>query len=123
MKKEYIDFVCALHGYMIRVKEIHWNTNSDSEHKLCDEIEDCIHGCEDRFAECVMGMEGKHFSIGDLLPVLPNAESLPSMLKELQADIMGMKKKATAETDGGLNNILDEMLENCNKFKYRVTQK
>ena len=33
MKKEYVDFICLLHGYMIRVKEIHWNTNSDAEHK------------------------------------------------------------------------------------------
>ena len=123
MKKEYTDFVCALHGYMIRVKEIHWNTSNNSEHLLCDEIEGCIHDCEDRFAECVMGMEGKHFRIGELLPVLPNAESLPAMLKEMESDIMSMKKKATAETDGGINNILDEMLENCNKFKYRVTQK
>ena len=68
-------------------------------------------------------MEGNHFKVGDLLPVLPNAESLPGMLKEFESDIMNRKKKATSEKDGGINNILDEMLENCNKFKYRVTQK
>jgi len=121
MKKEYIDFICALHGYMIRVKEIHWNTTNNSEHLLCDEIEDSIHGCEDRFAECVMGMEGKHFRIGDLLPVLPNSESLLPMLRELEDDIKDIKKKTV--NDDGLNNILDEMLETCNKYKYRSTQK
>ena len=123
MKKEYIDFVCALHGYLIRIKEIQWNTNENSTHTLCDEIQDCIAGCEDRFMECCMGMEGNHFPIGKLLPMLPNSTNLLSMLKELEKDILAMKKKATDEKSGGLMNILDEMLENCNKYKYRSTQK
>jgi len=123
MKKEYVDFVCALHGYMIRVKEIHWNTTNNSEHKLCDEIEDSLHECEDRFAECAMGMEGKHFDVGDLLPVLPNAENLIDMLKELEDDVLNLKKKITGPEYGGLFNILDDIQECCNKYKYRATQK
>ena len=122
MKKEYIDFVCALHGYLIRIKEIHWNTNNNAEHKLCDEIEDSIHECEDRFAECAMGMEDKHFAIGDLIPMLPNAEDLKGMLKELEKDILDMKKKLDGPENGGLFNILDDMQECCNKYKYRATQ-
>ena len=105
MKKEYVDFVCALHGYLIRLKEIHWNTNENSTHLLCDEIDDDIHECEDRFMECCMGMEGKHFEIGKLLPMLPNSKELIPMLKELEKDILDMKKKC------------------CNKYKYRATQK
>lgn len=123
MKKEYVDFVCALHGYLIRLKEIHWNTNENSTHLLCDEIEDDIHGCEDRFMECCMGMEGKHFEIGKLLPMLPNAKDLLGMLKEFEKDILDMSDKCASKDKAGLANILDEMLENCNKFKYRATQK
>ena len=70
-----------------------------------------------------MGMEGNHFPVGKLLPMLPNSTNLLSMLKELEKDIMDMKKKANDEKSGGLMNILDEMLENCNKYKYRSTQK
>ena len=114
MKKEYVDFVCALHGYLIRLKEIHWNTNENSTHLLCDEIDDDIHECEDRFMECCMGMEGKHFEIGKLLPMLPNSKELIPMLKELEKDI---------PENGGLFNILDDMQECCNKYKYRATQK
>lgn len=123
MKKEYVDFVCAIHGYLIRIKEIHWNTNENATHLLCDEIQDCLMGCEDRFMECCMGMEGAHFQVGKLLPMLPNANDLIPMLKELEKDILDMKKNASDERSGGLMNILDEMLENCNKFKYRATQK
>lgn len=122
MKKEYIEFVCALHGYLIRIKEIHWNTKNNAEHLLCDEIQDCIMGCEDRFMECCMGMSGEHFPLGKLLPMLPNSKELIPMLKELEKDILDMKSKASDERSAGLMNILDEALENCNKFKYRATQ-
>lgn len=122
MKKEYIEFVCALHGYLIRIKEIHWNTKNNAEHLLCDEIQDCIMGCEDRFMECCMGMSGEHFPLGKLLPMLPNSKELIPMLKELEKDILDMKSKAGDERSAGLMNILDEALENCNKFKYRATQ-
>lgn len=123
MKKNQIDFICSLHGYLIRVKEIHWNTNSDAEHKLCDDILDCIGGCEDRFTECLMGMTGEHFKIGDLKPMLPNATQLMSMLNELEGEIVDFEEKLTSKKDGGLTNVLDELLENVNKFKYRATQK
>ena len=123
MKKDYIDFACALHGYLIRVKEIHWHTDSDAEHKLCDDIEKDVHGCEDRFMECAMGMEGVKFPIGKLLPMLPNATDTMGMLKELEKDVLDLKKKLTGPENGGLFNILDDLQEICNKYKYRATQK
>ena len=123
MKKDYIDFACALHGYLIRAKEIHWNTDSDAEHKLCDDIEKDVHGCEDRFMEFAMGMEGVKFPIGKLLPMLPNATDTIGMLKELEKDVLDFKKKITGPENGGLFNILDDILECCNKYKYRSTQK
>jgi len=124
MKKNYIDFVCVLHGYLIRVKEIHWSTDSNAIHKLCDEIEDDIHDTEDRFAECVMGMEGKKFKVGNLMPMLPNAEELGGVLKEFEKDVIDFKKSIQdVPQNGGIFNILDEMIELANKYKYRATQK
>jgi len=123
MTKEQVDFICSLHGYLIRIKEIHWNTDSNSEHLLCDEVQDCIADCEDRFAECLMGMTGEHFKIGDLKPMLPRATELKAMLNELEGEVVDYEEELTSKKDGGLHNILDELLENVNKFKYRATQK
>ncbi len=123
MKKEYVDFVCAIHGYLIRAKEIHWNTSSNAEHLLSDDFHGDLLDCEDKFMECCMGMEGKHFQLGKLLPMVPNAESFIPMLKELEKDIIDMKKKCTAPEAGGLMTILDDMLECVNKYKYRATQR
>lgn len=122
MKKNIVDFICSLHGYQIRVKEIHWNTTINAEHLLCDEIIDCISDCEDRFTECAMGIEGVHFKIGDLKPLLPHSTALIPMLKEMEKEILEMEDSLTSKSDNGLINVLDELLENCNKFKYRATQ-
>ena len=122
MKKNIVDFICSLHGYQIRVKEIHWNTTINAEHLLCDEIIDCISDCEDRFTECAMGIEGVHFKIGDLKTLLPHSTALIPMLKEMEKEILEMEDSLTSKSDNGLINVLDELLENCNKFKYRATQ-
>lgn len=123
MKKNFVNFICSLHGYLIRIKEIHWNTENNAEHLLCDEITDALSDCEDRFAECAMGMAGAHFKIGDLKPMLPHSTSLIPMLKELETEILELESSLTSDKDSVLVNILDDMLENCGKYKYRATQK
>ena len=123
MEKKYIDFICSLHGYCIRVKEIHWNTDNNATHLLCDDIEEEIHDLEDRFAECIMGESGKKFKIGDLKPLLPNSEALMPMLRELEKEIIDMKKSLDEYKDGGLINVCDDLSEMRNKYKYRSTQK
>lgn len=122
MKKEYVDFICVLHGYTIRLKEIHWNTDNNAEHLLCDEILDSLFDCEDRFTECAMGLSDSHFKMGNLKPYLPNSINLKSMLNELEKDIIDFRK-TLKENEYGLYNVLDDMLESCGKYKYRSTQK
>ena len=123
MKKNFVSFICSLHGYLIRIKEIHWNTDNNAEHLLCDDISDDLADCEDRFAECAMGMAGEHFKIGDLKPMLPHSTSLIPMLKELEKEIIELEESLTMDKYNGLINILDDMLENCGKYKYRASQK
>lgn len=122
MKKEHIEFICTLHGYLIRLKEIHWNTENNAEHLLCDEILDELSSCEDRFTECAMGLSDTHFKVGDLVPYLPNSEELKPMLKELENEINDFRK-TLKDDESGLTNIIDDMLESCGKYKYRATQR
>lgn len=122
MKKEHVEFINNIHGYLIRLKEIHWNTENNSTHLLCDEIIDNLSDCQDRFTECAMGLSNKHFKIGDLIPYLPNSENLLDMLKELEGDILSFRK-TLKDNEYGLTNVIDDMLESCGKYRYRATQK
>lgn len=121
MKKEYVEFICLIHGYLIRLKEIHWHTTNNAEHLLCDEIISNLSENQDRFTECTMGLYNSHFKIGNLIPLLPNSEDLKSMLKELEEDIIDFRKKLKP-TEYSLFNIIDDMLEACGKYSYRCTQ-
>jgi len=123
MRKEYTEYVCALHGYLIRTKELHWNTQSNAEHILCDEIHSELEDCEDKFAEACMGYDGKKFRIHDLLPMLPNSTELLPMLKELEEDTLKVREKAEGYKEYGVVNIIDDILTLANKYKYRSTQK
>lgn len=123
MRKDFVNFICELHGYLIRVKEIHWNTDSNAEHTLCDDFHSELLSLEDEFAEGCMGLEGNKFEIGKLLPLVPNSRDFNQILKEFEQDVLKMKKQTSNDKYGGLNSILDDMLQLANKYKYRATQK
>jgi hypothetical protein len=68
-----------------------------------------------------MGLTDTHFKVGDLVPYLPNSEQLKPMLKELEGDIFAFKK-TLKDSESGLINVLEDMLESCGKYRYRATQ-
>lgn len=123
MRKDLMDYICSLHGYLIRLKEIHWNTDSDAEHHLCDEIADALGDCEDEFTECAMGLYGEKVKVGDLRPLLPRAESLKPMLEELLDETVKMKEDLSKGKEAGLGAVLDDIIKLANKYSYRSTQK
>lgn len=123
MKKEFVNFICEIHGYLIRVKELHWHTSSNSEHLQCDDFHSELMELEDEFTECCMGLEGKKFEIGKLLPMLPNSTSFETVLSEFEKDVLKIKKTLSDIKYSGITNVLDDMVKLANKYKYRVTQK
>lgn len=122
MKELYVYFVCLLYGYLIRTKEIHWSTDSNSTHKLCDEIYDGLDDFMDRFAEASQGVTGTHFKSESIKPVLPNSTELIPMLKELNEDVLSASERLSGKEERGLVNIIDDIVEFSNKYAYRATQ-
>ena len=123
MRKEILDYICSLHGYLIRLKEIHWSTESNSEHTISDEVSGKIGSLEDEFAETAMGHYGERIKINDLKPLLPRAEGLKPMLDELMDETVQMKKELDSDSEAGLSSILDGIIATAEKYKYRSTQK
>ena len=123
MKKEILDYICSLHGYLIRLKEFHWSTDNDAEHKLCDEISSKIGSLEDEFAETAMGHYGEKIKVNELKPLLPRAEELKPMLKELREESVDLKKKYLLNTpEAGLSSVVDVIIATAEKYEYRSTQ-
>ena len=117
-----MEYICSLHGYLIRLKEFHWSTSKNSEHTLCDEISGSVSGLEDEFAETAMGLFNVKIQVNELKPLLPRSEELKSMLSELESETIAMKKKLDKDKEAGLCNILDEIIAKAQKYSYRSTQ-
>ena len=122
MRKDLLNYICSLHGYLIRTKEIHWSTDSNAEHLLCDEIMDLVRDNEDELAESAMGLYGEKIKVGELKPYLPDAEELRPMLKELLRETVTIKKRLNKDEEAGLCNILDDIIAGAQKYLYRSTQ-
>lgn len=123
-RKTILDFLSALEGYHSLLKTIHWSTSNKSEHLLSDDIDDEILDFEDRIAEAAMGKLNTRFTIGELKTLMPEAKTIESMLKELENDIVKLKKDIGEDTDySGMHNILDEFLEKVYSWNYLRTLK
>lgn len=118
-----INFLSGLEGYHQVLKEIHWSTTCKAEHLLTDDIDESILGYEDKLAENIMGCLGVRYGIGDLKTMLPSSKNLSDILKELVNDVNSFKSELDEKKHAGILNILDDMLEDINKWKYLETFK
>ena len=124
LKEITLNFLSECEGYHQLCKGLHWSTSNKAEHLLVDNIDDEVLSFQDRVAEAVMGMTNDKFGIGELKTLLPNSKTVESMLNELEEDTLSFKDGIGEDNKrSGLINILDELLESINKFKYLRTLK
>lgn len=120
LKKENTKYLLSsIEGTHQALKMLHWSTKCKAEHLLTDEIDGDILSYEDRIAEYVMGKLNIRFGFGDLKSLLPESHDLMHILLDLENDVLSFKKDN--EEDGGLMNIIDDMLDSINKWKYLST--
>ena len=124
LKNCILEFIKKLEGYRIRTREFHWDFDSLGRHKNRDEIMDFLLKIEDDIAEDMMGFFGVRIKPGDIVPVLPKATDTITMLCELAFDITKMKHCVEGYPECyGISSILDDMMHNCNKYRYLESRK
>lgn len=123
LKKEFVLFLSVLEGNHQTLKGLHWSTDNHSRHILCDEIDDAVLEYEDKIAENAMGLLSTRIEVGELKTLLPNAKMLKDLLNELLGDIEDFRNKISGKAKGveGVENILDDFVEDINKWKYLET--
>lgn len=120
-KEKAVDFLSSLEGYHQQLKLIHWSTTSHATHLLTDDIDGDILECEDAIAENVMGILGENIGEG-LKALIPNNKELKGLLGELEDDVLDFKEEIEGDKKcAGLANILDDCLQNINKWKFLET--
>lgn len=59
MNSKVLSFVKKLEGYKTAIKALHWDSDSLSQHELCDKIADCIAEFQDTVSEVEQSITGK----------------------------------------------------------------
>ena len=122
LKEPTISFLSNIEGYHQTLKELHWSATHHALHILTDDMDEEVLKVEDSIAECVMGILGTKFGIRDLKTMLPEAKTLDGLLKEMKRDLIEFKNFVGDDAEcAGLQNILDDYMQNINKWNYLRT--
>ena len=122
LKEQTISFLSNIEGYHQLLKELHWSATHHSLHTLTDDMDEEVLEVEDSIAECVMGILDTKFGVRDLKTMLPEAKTLDGLLKEMKKDLIEFKNFVGDDAEcTGLQNILDDYMQNINKWNYLRT--
>ena len=122
LKEPTISFLSNIEGYHQTLKELHWSATHHALHILTDDMDEEVLKVEDSIAECVMGILDTKFGIRDLKTMLPEAKTLDGLLKEMKRDLIEFKNFVGDDAEcAGLQNILDDYMQNINKWNYLRT--
>lgn len=122
LKSKTLSMLSNIEGYHQCLKGLHWSATHHALHILTDEMDGEVLKTEDEIAECVMGILDTKFGVGDLKTMLPEAKTLDGLLKEMKKDLIEFKSAVGDSAElSGLHNILDDYMQNINKWNYLRT--
>lgn len=121
-KENGLNLLSNCEGYHQLLKGLHWQADNKSEHLLTDDMDSSVLDFEDKMAENIMGSLGEKFHTGELKTMLPEADNIKSLLDEMENDIASFVEEIGDDRKlGGIHNIIDDFLEDINKWKYLAT--
>lgn len=107
-----------IYGAIIRVKEIHLNTSSQTVHEHADSICWRFAHVYDKLLETILGITDSKLEFGSIRPNLPEPTNLTQVLKILRMQVSKTKEQLPGEYCNAIHNILDEFLVDINKDIY-----
>jgi hypothetical protein len=122
LRDEVLSYIKELEGFRIRLREIHWQTERHSEHKLTDDLISEFESHEDSVAEIVMGLLGVRIQVGEVVPELPAEKDLKGLLQHALNSAFHLKSKLTSAPGySGLESLIDDFMQCISKGKYLQT--
>ena len=119
-----LDYIRYIEGVRIRLREIHWETDVHSKHKLTDDIISSLEDFEDNIAEDLMGVCGFRIKVGAINPTMTNQVDLEALLCELhESSIQLCASLENQDLFAGIVNELEDLLHDIGKWKYLATFK
>lgn len=115
--KSCIDFFNTVLAAYIRLRELHFNTLSQAQHNLTNDVMPALMDYADLVMENAMGMFGRP-GLDILGGKKDKSTTIKQCLETLRTNTLNFKLSLTKETLSGITNILDDMITDLNKWIY-----
>lgn len=121
MNKKILDFVNKLEGYKTAIKQLHWDSNSLSQHELCDDIADSIAEFQDTVSEVEQSITGK-LKVNSLKPTEYKIKDLKSFVEDVLDATNSFYKevKDMGDTYVGMASDCESFLSDMQRKLYLV---
>lgn len=121
MNKKVLDYVNKLEGYKTAIKSLHWDSDSLSQHELCDKIADTIAEFQDKVSEVEQSITGK-LDKGELKPEKYKVTSLKKFVEDVLDTANTFYKSIEDEGDTytGMRSDCESFLSDMQRNLYLV---
>jgi hypothetical protein len=121
MNKKVLDFVNKLEGYKTAIKQLHWDSNSLSQHELCDDIADSIAEFQDTVSEVEQSITGK-LKVNSLKPTEYKIKDLKSFVQDVldETNTFYKEVKDMGDTYVGMASDCESFLSDMQRKLYLV---
>lgn len=117
-EQHFIEFICKLEGFKIRLKELHWSAPSLSIHRLVDSVSTSLSELEDSVAEEFMSVYSL-IKPGTISPILPETTEFLESLIDLRSLVVEVKQSTgSSGIWGGIVSRFDDFISTLNKTIY-----
>lgn len=121
MNKNVLSYLNKCEGWKTAAQELHWDSNSISQHELCDKISEAIAEQEDKIAEVEQSITGK-LKRGTIKPESYKVETLKKFVQDILDETNAFLKQIEKEGDTyiGMKSDCESFLSDMQRNLYLV---
>ena len=120
MNKTILDYINKCEGWKTAIKQLHWDADNLSQHKLCDEIAEKIADFQDQIAEVEQSISGK-LKLNKLKPTSYKVKNLRSFVQDVLDDTnVFFKKIPNNDNYVGMKSDCEAFLSEMQRELYLV---
>lgn len=121
MTKLILDYLCTVEGWLTAIKNIHWNADNMSQHKLSEDIAGRIQDFQDRVAEVEQSITG-NLPFNKLQAKPYKAKNLKTLVQDVLSHSSDVYKKVEkmGDTYTGMASDFESFLSDMQQNLYLV---
>lgn len=119
MKESSLKFISKLEGFKTAIKNLHWDANNMSQHKLCDDIADSLSDFQDAISEIEQSLQG-NVKLNDLKAEQYTISTLKNFVKDVLKAVKEYYNGCEGEDYIGIRSECENFIGQLQRFSYLV---